>query len=291
MEKLLLNINGGRPFLTDDLITQQDNLINLIDSILQGININNSSIYILYGIEATVNNPGSATPTVDISPGALYFQNEVFFFDEVIGQAIPNGYTQYSFEENYYWDLSEVESDTRTFKDSTSHNTLVTRKAILTETPTTWSTASYRNTDNINVILKNEDKEVTTVTPESQLAKNTNGSVGTTNDAFLDVTNSNMNDYTKGVIRGLEGWVEITIPSGLQYPLLNIAFSFTSAFSLPRPTTLHPIMIKVNGVPEMGYYETFSNTGDTLKVFRSNGSNFNSSDVVLVYFSEVSAVF
>lgn len=286
MKELILNINGGRPLTSSDLGFIQESYTEMIKAIINGININNSTAYILYGCNITVNDSGGANPTLDLTEGALYYDNEIFYVDAVSGQALPAGTTQTYVRDNYLWDLSEISSNTRIFKDTTSHNVWNTRKAVIGASSSTW--IAIKHLREIRNILNNETTNSIVVYEKSSEILNTNG---TSASGYYSITSYSGKYFNKSVVNGCDISTEVSLASGIPYPVSKLRISFNSAFILSTVGTTHPIMINVLGTLHQGYYTVISNTPSTIDIYRLDGANFTAGQVVTLYLSTTSCNF
>jgi len=136
MKRIITN-NGGQPIRLNDLDYLQDNVTDLTISLAKSFG---AGPFRLYGADISVTDSGGVSPLLNISFGAIYYNFNIYLVDAVVNQALASGTTLNDILTTRYWDLSQVDSDSRVFLDSTSNNILRTEKAVFVATPTTWST-------------------------------------------------------------------------------------------------------------------------------------------------------
>ncbi len=124
MNNLLTNINGGFPFVLDDLRWLYTANKEIIRGILESFNIPSNKKFILNGCEtSTIGNPATH---YSINAGFVYIDGEVYKVDShtipIFGQMGGNG---------YYWDIdiSYDPSGLKTFENGNQYNTYEVRKA------------------------------------------------------------------------------------------------------------------------------------------------------------------
>ena len=138
MKKITTTISGGQPYRTDDIALAQENVKELTSAIAQGLSFDDTP-FRLFGGDITVNNSGGVGVTLDITTGALWRTDEIYLIDVVSGQALPDFTTTQDILDTWEWDLSVTTTENVLFKDSSSHDIHEFRKAILTDSPSTWA--------------------------------------------------------------------------------------------------------------------------------------------------------
>ncbi len=125
MNKLLTNINGGFPFVLDDIRWIDNAYRDALTGIMNAFNIPVNGRYIISGCEIT--QTGSPVPThYNISAGHIYYDGEIYVVDAHSIQILfgTNG-------EQYYWtiDVSYDAAGNKTFEDGAQHDTYEVSKA------------------------------------------------------------------------------------------------------------------------------------------------------------------
>lgn len=206
MKRVKSELTGGFPFTLDEITYIQENIKELTSGLAKGLSSENITVK-LYGIDVTINGSGGATPIADITAGLFWYLDELYFYDAT-SINLPSGYTLTSFNDNYYFDLSETDDTSVTFNDSLSKDIHEVRKTILTLTPTTWVGLNYGNTASVveNILLLFPSAS-TSIEGKVQLATNSETSIGS--------------DSTK-----------VVTPAGLKYVVKNSGeLAITTSFS------------------------------------------------------------
>lgn len=124
MNKLLTNINGGFPFVLDDIRFNDVAYRDAFKGILEAFNIPSNGRYIISGCEIT--QTGTPVPTHwQISAGYIFYDGEIYPVDAhsiqiQLGQGM-----------DYYWQpvISYDAAGLKTFEDGLQHDTYEVRKA------------------------------------------------------------------------------------------------------------------------------------------------------------------
>lgn len=138
MKSLITNQTGGFIIAVDDLEIIQNNVKELTSAISKGLAFNETAI-ILSGCDITVNGSGGGTPTLDLTAGAIWYLDEVYIVDAVVGQGLPALTTQTDVELGYEWDLAETTTTAVIFGDALTKDVHKYRKSVLVLTPVTWT--------------------------------------------------------------------------------------------------------------------------------------------------------
>jgi len=154
MKKVLSTLQGGFPITLDELEYIQTNVKELTGALGKAMQLSTGAFPIkLYGIEATITGSGGATPTVDVTAGALWYLDEIYFFDEMLNIALDPGETLQDFDTEWFFDLLETTNTSVVFKDASSKDINQVRKTILTKTPATWANLDFGQTSNFSTRL------------------------------------------------------------------------------------------------------------------------------------------
>jgi len=146
MKTLITGITGGRPFNTNDLDAIQNNSKVMYDALANAIGLEQIA-YILKGCVITVNGSGGPTPTLDLTAGAIWYNDEIYEVSAVIGQALPSSTSQLDVETTYQWDIISTQSDNRVYKDLVANNTILNKTAELKITGSTGQSNLQRVSD------------------------------------------------------------------------------------------------------------------------------------------------
>jgi len=136
MKELLFN-SGGQPLRLNDLEYLQQNVKDMTASLANSFG---NGPFRLFGVNISVTDSGGIAPLLNISFGAIYYNYDIYAVDQVTNQALASGTTLNDILTTRYFDLVVIDSDSRTFLDSFSHNVLRDNKAVLTTSATTWGT-------------------------------------------------------------------------------------------------------------------------------------------------------
>lgn len=282
MRKVLSDLQGGFPLTLDELETIQGNVKDIDSGLAKGFSISDTNIpVIVSGINAVVNNPGSPTPTVNISTGYFWYIDEVYMFDAVSALALPAGYTQQDFEDNYFFDLSITTDTSVLFKDGLTKDVNESRKTILTTTPATWVGLSYSSIETFQERISDTFPQASeTELGKIQLASSAETITGTntlkavTPDTLTDALDNRMGTvYTRTV--PLPVW-DMTIVSGV--PVSNITGNLTKIVGVnvtifdDAGTNAYEIVGGSGGGSAQGYIRI---NDSTINIFRETGGFFD----------------
>ena len=129
MNEIISGITGGYPVSIDMLDYMQQNTRIQTVQMAKALSLGEDSL-ILWGAEFTIYDEGTATPTLDISEGAIFYLDEVYLIDAVVGQTLPSVMTSTGLT-TMEWDLDETIFHPLTFKDGNSNDVLSSKKSIL----------------------------------------------------------------------------------------------------------------------------------------------------------------
>jgi len=133
MKGLITTNDGGLPLYSTSIQYIQDNVKELTSILAKSFSYSNVA-YILNGCTFFVSGSGGATPKLITNPGAIWFNDEIYFVDLNTNEALPPYTTTSEVQNNYMWDIIVTESEPETYKDLTSKNTFYTRKMKLVKT-------------------------------------------------------------------------------------------------------------------------------------------------------------
>ncbi len=120
MNKLLTNINGGFPFVLDDLRFNDAAYRDAFKAVMKAFDINGTDRFIIAGCEVTSN-----LTTHNIAPGWIYYDGEIYAVDAQSIQIQVGPGAGYYFEPIITYDPA----GNKTFEDGTQHDTYEVRKA------------------------------------------------------------------------------------------------------------------------------------------------------------------
>jgi len=273
MKKFITGINGGMPLRIDTLELIQTNCKELVSSICKGLAGSNTAI-ILYGCEIVVTNSGSPNPTLAVSQGAIYYNDEVFEVVGVSGIPLVAGATQ-SDAEALYWDLNIVDYLTLTFKDTSIHNIHTDRTAVLTSTPATWVGVRFLKT--VDSFINKQVKTSKSVTQQSA-------------SLYSGNVYYNVDTYTAYILKDeklntLNLKFQSTLNSSMGSPLtLGLKYQIDDTFVLPFSGSKYLVYGTVNGTNTLFVLEVDSNTPSTFIIKRFDNAGFNANEVITMTF-------
>jgi len=120
MNKLLTNINGGFPFVLDDIRFNDAAYRDAFKAVMKAFDINGTDRFIITGCEVA-----STLTTHNIAPGWIYYDGEIYAVD---AQSIT---IQVGPGSGYYFApiVTYDPAGNKTFEDGTQHDTYEVRKA------------------------------------------------------------------------------------------------------------------------------------------------------------------
>lgn len=154
MNYIITGITGGLPVTIDVLDYIQQN-VKIQTTQLAKSKSNSSDPFILWGCEMTITDSGISSAYVDVTEGAIWYLDEVYQVDAVsaltVANLSPTGLTTLE------WDLVTAVTNAVTFKDGSSNNINLSRKAtVVAPGASTWgiSDLDYQgNTTWQNVVV------------------------------------------------------------------------------------------------------------------------------------------
>lgn len=197
MKELITGITGGRPFYNNDLTLLNDSIKEITSSLAKGLAIGETA-FILTGCEITVNDSGLATAKLFISPGAIWYLDEIYPVDAVIAQSIPN-VTQQQVEDDFEWDLNENVILSGTYKDGISNDLHNKRNAVLLASSVTWTGLS--GLKNVSDLLLTK-QATETLAGKSEIATISEVNIGSDNSRI--VTPLGLKNVTDSINGGLK---------------------------------------------------------------------------------------
>lgn len=216
MKKILLN-TGGQPIRLNDIQAIQLNVQYMVSALARSFG---AGPFRLNGAEITVSDSGGASPRLNITSGAIYYNYDIFLVSAVNDQPLASGTTLNDILTSRYWDVHRVDSDTRTFLNGNSHNILRDDTAVLVETPGLWGTSVPANID-LSFDYSDYAEALTgtalnkIITPEklkfvfdNKYSSNLEALNGTITDKII--TPSNLKYVAQNLLTYIEPWNDVT---------------------------------------------------------------------------------
>lgn len=270
--KQLIYTNGGQPIDLDDFRYVEENVKDLTSALG---NMISSSAYILHGATISVSGSGGPTPLLSITSGTMWYLDEIYLIDAVVNQALPASTTESTVQNTYEWDLSVVNSDTRTFEDASSHEVLTTRKAVLVSSASTW--VGLSNLPLMIDLIKTQTRTALVITEESTAL----GISG-----YYSVTNYTGNTISDENLRTTSFYNKVTMAGGMPASIAAFRVSLNSTFDFINGG-VYKVMGKINTTVTELYLVVTSVTNTTFDVYQSDGTLFAAADVVEYWYSGV----
>lgn len=199
MNRIITETLGGANIKTNDLETIQLNVKTLTSAIANGLS-SASDPFILYGCDISVTDSGGTNPVLVITPGAIWYVDEIYEVDAV-STNLSAGTTLANVLGTYYWDLSSTTTSPRVYYNGNTNDIKEIRKAIFTETPTTWVNIQNLKTIEYN-IFGNVDKHLTDSLIEE---------LGITSNATFEFTLGGVDYYKYNLQKG-QHIIRLTVP-------------------------------------------------------------------------------
>lgn len=136
MNRLYTGESGGMP-ISQSTFDFVENSIKTLTSVVVK-SIANAEFAKLTGCVVSVANSGGTEPLLNVTEGAIWVVDEIYFVPAISNQSLPEGTTLQDVLDNYKFDLVESFDTVIVYKNGSSHPAYKYRTATVLETPIEW---------------------------------------------------------------------------------------------------------------------------------------------------------
>lgn len=136
MNRLYTGESGGMPISQSTFDFVEESIKSLTSVVVKSIA--NAEFAKLTGCVVSVANSGGTEPLLNVTEGAIWVVDEIYFVPAITNQALPEGTTLQNVLDNYKFDLVETFDTVIVYKNGSSYPAYKYRTATVLETPIEW---------------------------------------------------------------------------------------------------------------------------------------------------------